>query len=105
MLAHLWVGPFRNFESGSRTMCLTGLLQRQGRLMLHLVCLFHRDNCRFRPYNQGTFLATVTRFSLRMHHFPLFVVRRVVGAVVLKTVMPKRLLSAVLESPMSRRKK
>src|SRR4051812_3988689 len=87
-LAHLRAGLFRDFESISLTMFITGLLQRQGRLMLHLVCLRHRDSYRCRLYSQSTLLPTVTRFSLRMHHFPLLAVKRVVGTVVLKIVMP-----------------
>src|SRR4051812_46593672 len=88
MLAHLRVGLFRNFDSGSRTMFFTGLLQRRGRLMLHLVFPRHRDNCRSRLNSQGTLLPTVARFRLRMHHVPLLVLKRAAGTVTLETVMP-----------------
>src|SRR3954471_17408930 len=85
MLAHLWVGPFRNFDSGSRTMFITGLLQRQGRLMLHLVCLRLRNSKRFRLNNpilwilprmmayatrQQRWLETIADFNMDISYSP-----------------------------------
>src|ERR1043165_2594173 len=92
MLAHLRVGLFRKLASGSRTMFFTGLVQRRGCLMLHLVFLHHRDNCRSRLDSQGTLLRTVAQFRLRMHHVPLLVLTRAIGTVALETVMPSILL-------------
>src|SRR3954470_23185183 len=90
MLAHLWVGLFRNFESGSHTMFITGQLQPRDRLMLHLACLNHRDNCRFRLDSQGTLLPTVAWFNLRMHHLPSMVVKSV------ETVLPEKVIPSHL---------
>src|SRR3954467_13712176 len=104
MLAHLRVALFRNFESVSRTMFITGRLQPRDRLMLHLVCLRLRDSKRFRlnipilwllprmmAYatsvgNRATVLPTIVPFSLIMHHVPLIIVRRAVENVVSGTV-------------------
>src|SRR4051812_15566774 len=49
--AHLRVGLFRNFESCSRTMFITGQLQHRDHLMLPLVCLRLRDSKQFRLNN------------------------------------------------------
>src|ERR1041385_4191492 len=105
MLAHPRGDPLRNFESISHTMSTTDLPQRQGRLMLHLVCLCHRDNCRFRLDSQGTLLPTVARFRLRRHHVPLLVLTRAVKIVVLETVMPGILLLCLAVSIMSMQKR
>lgn len=87
-------------------MSITDLLQHQGRLMLHLVCLRHRDSSEFKMTNQllyllylmmayatsvdnqGTLLSTVTRVSCRMHHILLLAVRRAVETIVTEVVVP-----------------
>src|ERR1043165_8843502 len=92
MLAHLRVGLFRNFESGSRTMFIIGQLQHRDRLMLHLVCLRHRDSKQFRLNNPMLWLLP------RMMAYVVSVVSQVTVHLVL-LLAGKEVFEAVIPNP------
>src|ERR1043165_8683148 len=97
MLAHLRVGLFRNFESGSRTMFITGQLQHRDRLMLHLFCLRLRDSKRFRLNNPILWLlprmmayAASVISQVTVHLVLLLAEKEVVEAVIPNAAAPDR---------------
>src|SRR4051812_36637772 len=105
MLAHLRVGLFKNFESGSRTMFITGQLQHRDHRMLPLVCLRLRDSKQFRLNSPILWLlprmmayAASVVSQVTVHLILLLAGKEVVAAVIPNPATPDHVYRLMLSS-------